>query len=214
MKKISFSFLLLFLNLMLFSQDYDLFRMINEYRNENGIGSLVIEEELIETASAYCQVLGIEKRISHIDRNGHRVLDRYRAQGGTAAEAGEILGTSTDSQKIFMAWKESESHKRMILNPKWMRIGVAETRIGNSIIAVVLFSTSIIAEIKYSGVEDDLLVNIQMIPSEDPAETDSIFLQFQTQDLPILYPVYQVSDGKKKITDFLYIPDNLLTETH
>ncbi len=56
-----------------------------------------------------------EKRISNVERQGIRVLDRYKAEGGTGFQAGEIIGTALDKRDIFEAWKKSESHNNLIL---------------------------------------------------------------------------------------------------
>ncbi|MBI9100590.1 MAG: CAP domain-containing protein [Spirochaetaceae bacterium] len=217
------------LNLSLFSNEPDLISQINDYRISNGLDELIIEEKLMETALQYARVLAEEKRISHVDTEGGRVLDRYRAAGGTAVTAGEILGTSPETELIFEAWKESDSHRELILDPKWYRIGGALAKEGEQVIAVILFSNSQIDELFYKRLNNSVNVQIKTIGNIELSfggflPVDSVYMKnediqiyqvsiFRDQ-LPLLIPVSRNFNGIKKITDFLYIPDEILNETH
>ena len=226
---VSILFIFITLNLSLFSNEPDLISQINDYRISNGLDELIIEEKLMETALQYARVLAEEKRISHVDQEGGRVLNRYRAAGGTAVAAGEILGTSPETELIFEAWKESDSHRELILDPKWYRIGGALAKEGEQVIAVILFSNSQIDELFYKRLNNSVNVQIKTIGNIELSfggslPVDSVYMKnediqiyqvsiFRDQ-LPLLIPVSRNFNGIKKITDFLYIPDEILNETH
>ena len=223
-------FIFVCLNPLLISEETDLYQLINDYRVNNGLQRLIYEDTLRITAEKYTQILISDKRISHIDREGGRVLNRYKAMGGTATNAGEILGTSTELLQIFEAWKNSDSHRKVILNPKWKRIGLNSGVTGESVVSVVLFSNSLIDNIHYEVFQNKQRMNFDWIlensepdfPDHINAEItvdkqnqfDTYSLLFEVENLPILIPVYNRIEGRKEISDFIYIPDILLDETH
>lgn len=205
----------------LYSQDNDLISLINQYRLDQGLGLLVAEEKLSETASRYIPELIEEGKLSHRDRRGQRVLDRYRILGGTSVEAGEILGTSTDLSQILNAWKNSPSHNSLILNPKWLRIGFSLVETDEGLVAVVLFSISQIAGISYEKVSESVLIIIDSIDKRelifssnityekvlsDNNENNHYKVQIPAEELPRLITLSGNIDGQNKLTDFLYIP--------
>lgn len=225
--------LILFIQILIIhflpADDFDLIWEINEYREANGLPILIIEDTLNKTAALYARELMEQKRISHVDKKGRRVLDRYRAAGGTASEAGEILGTSTDRALMFSAWQESSEHNQLILDPKWMRIGASTVEENSLLISVVLFSISLIDEMNIEKNQQNILLNITAVEGKrlffdrglellqiEEIESDGTTYSFciESGNLPVLLPLYGEIGGVKKITDFLYVSDNFFPKTY
>jgi hypothetical protein len=222
LKKVFLMFLVFTVN-PLFSVDFNFTAKVNEYRNERGLTSLFIEENLNRTAEKYAQVLIEEGKISHIDKSGRRVLQRYYDEGGTAVMAGEILGTAKNLNEIFTAWKNSETHNRLLLDPKWNRIGFSFLEKNGVYVGVMLFSTSLIDGYTIIAAEDLIHVQITSIDRDRNLHFPKEYSKISTytyemilkhDELPLLLPVSYDFEGTKKISDFLYIPDLLLNETH
>ena len=192
---------------------------VNAYRQSSGLSPLVLEHNLEQTAEKYAAVLTYSGRLSHIDAQGKRVLDRYRDEGGTATHAGEILGTSRALPEIFAAWKQSQTHRMVILDPQWLRIGSHSVYTNGVYTAVVLFSNSIIRQYKiifnHEGVRVEiapLLDRVIFSPAHKIMETVSeeekpkrFSFPLAKEQLPLVLPLYTKIEGLNKITDFLYI---------
>jgi len=220
MKNIIAFFFALVIYQSLFSNEINLIGKINNYRTDQGLNSLVIEDSLSITAHKYALELIEEGRLNHIDNNGGRVLNRYRASGGTAVKAGEILGTSTDLQHIFDAWKESPSHNRLMKNDKWQRIGSAVIEDQGNLVALVLFSNSLVETVIIENYDEHVTVLIKSINKwklhfplsfnseeilSEPDDSITYFFRFELSELPVLIPVSGEFGGKNKMSDFLYI---------
>jgi hypothetical protein len=208
----------------------DLVDMINEFRSERGLTTLFYEANLARTAAEYASILVEQGQISHIDDQGNRVLNRYKAVGGTAVKAGEILGTAVELSEIFTAWIESESHYQQIINRDWRRIGCSILEKNGVFVAVVLFSNSLIES--FSIHPGDTSLRLSIVPVDKKYSLkfsdnfsnkgDSIFeegrehyeLVIEKEDLPLLLSIYGESYGIKDLSDFLYIPDDLLKKNH
>lgn len=208
------------INLEVFSNEIDLVLLINQYRTEQGLGRLVLEDNLNYTAQKYAIELVHEGRLSHVDKNDNRILDRYRFCGGTAVEAGEILGTSTDVSHIFEAWKNSPSHNTLMINGKWIRIGSAIVENEGNYVAVVLFSTSLIKTLETQDLDQSVQVSLVCIDNfelhfppeinvrkiEDATCNSAIYRFFiPSLELPLVIPVSGKIGREFKMTDFLYI---------
>lgn len=203
--------------------------MIQRYRIDHGLGSLVSEEILNVTAEKYAHELQLRNRISHVDIRGNRVLDRYKANGGTAVEAGEILGTSRDCREIFSAWQSSETHNNLMLDPKWTRMAATVVETDGIYIAVVLFSVSAIEDLSQLTDNETVRLTIDSIKDkklyfpnwvsfiEKPVRSDGIRvyeLSFAGDTLPVIVSVLNESNGEKKMSDFLYIEEIKLFKNH
>ncbi len=203
--------------------------MINDYREELGLKELYTEEILNITAEKYAAVLFEEKRISHTDKYGKRVLDRYRKEGGTGNKAGEILGTGRSVEGIFTAWKESGTHNRLITGDNWLRIGTAVVEENGVYVAIVLFSVSIVENYVIT-VNDSYMLSLEIIEgSNNPLffsnlerdlnkkemDNSGIYkLFFNRDELPVLLTIMVESNDKLKKTDFLFIDGMKSLKTH
>ncbi len=114
---------------------------VNKQRIKHKLSPLRQSILLQETASKYASRMVKLNIISHIDPEGNRAINRYRAMGGTALQIGEIIGAGGSVSQIERAWLASQLHKEVILDPRWTDIGVGYIRYGkNEILFDVLFS--------------------------------------------------------------------------
>ncbi len=209
-----------FFNLEVFSNDIDLVSLINQYRTEQGLSSLIVEDALNRTAEKYAFELIRVGRLSHSDLDGHRVLNRYGESGGTSTDAGEILGTSSDISLIIDAWKDSPTHNQLLLGEKWLRIGVYIAESDGNKVAVVLFSISQIYSFEQKSLHGNIEIIIEAVEGRElifPNHINSLDIsvdnksnrqyriQFPVEELPKLIPVSGDFQGIKKMSDFLYI---------
>ena len=204
--------------------------LINEYRKNNDLQTLIVENTLNNTASEYAEVLLNSGSLSHIDRNGNRVLDRYRLEGGTAVQAGEILGSSSELSDIFEAWKISIPHNMMMMDSKWLRIGSAVLERDGVYVAVVLFSGSSLSSYRFVPEEKSVKVILKSIynnkeiffsqhiynisDSYGKLNLQESFISIPIDRLPLLLSLYIESGGINKMSDFLYIPEIIKLKTH
>ncbi len=212
---------LIFSSPFLHSSDSELVSWINDYRIINGAEPLIVEQALNITAEKYGEILFDEGRISHLDSQGNRVLQRYINQEGTACEAGEILGTGRSKNDIFRSWLNSESHEKLLSDSKWLRIGTALVEREGVFVAVVLFSTSLIQKYSFELDDDILTLSIETIKVEnDIIFSPNILSSFNTnyrvglnnylfklskEELPMLITVSVESEGRIAISDLIYL---------
>ncbi|MBN2657054.1 MAG: hypothetical protein JXR86_08330 [Spirochaetales bacterium] len=188
---------------------------INQFRASRGLSVLVPESSLEKTAEQYCGELQETGLLSHTDRRGKRVLDRYREKGGTGVKAGEILGSSADRETLFRAWIDSPAHFQIMTDPGWTRIGAAVKERGEQLVAVVLFSNSLIDSLSSEPAGSSIELILTVLPGRGaslrgsaPPEDDKITIELDRGELPLLLILEGFSDGKRYPSDFIYQSDN------
>ena len=115
--------------------------LLNPLRSSQGLTELTADSLLERTAAAYADDLARRRVLSHVDEQGRRALQRFRAQGGTTVLVGEILGSGPDLGAVFAAWQASRSHGEVLFNPLWTHCGAAGVPSGGGGIWVVLFTS-------------------------------------------------------------------------
>jgi uncharacterized protein YkwD len=103
-----------------------MFRLINEYRHENGIAPLSSSESLRRMASWMSKDMATKNYLDHTDSLGRDPYQRA-AQCGTAYGAENIGNGSQSAEAILNQWKNSPSHTTNILDPKYKATGIARS---------------------------------------------------------------------------------------
>lgn len=101
------------------SPEEEVFSLVNEKREEEGLDPLVWNKTLTKDASSRAKE--ISKKFSHTRPNGKEwyTLDEKNMYG-------ENLGKNySTAQEVFDAWMNSESHKENILWKDFTQIGIA-----------------------------------------------------------------------------------------
>lgn len=101
------------------SPEEEVFSLVNEKREEEGLDPLVWNKTLTKDASSRAKE--ISKKFSHTRPNGKEwyTLDEKNMYG-------ENLGKNySTAQEVFDAWMNSESHKENILWENFTQIGIA-----------------------------------------------------------------------------------------
>jgi len=113
---------------------------VNHLRVQRGLSELDTDPLLERTAAAYADDLKRRGVLSHVDEQGRRALERFRANGGTTVLVGEILGSGAALQPLSAAWEASPGHREVVLNPLWTHCGAAAVQSGSTAVWVVLFT--------------------------------------------------------------------------
>jgi len=121
-------------------QEADALGWLNRLRSARDLAPLALETALEKAAASYAAVLAAAGRLSHRDAEGGACLERYRAAGGSAARAGEILGAGPDLAAVTVAWEASPAHAAAALDPRWTHAGAGRAQAAGGEYWVVLFA--------------------------------------------------------------------------
>lgn len=108
-------------------------RLINDYRQQNGVGPLILSDTLAVAAEHHSEDMGKYGFFAHNTaassyyRAGSKPWDRMAAEGYMYnTTRGENLATGTETaQDAFDAWRESPSHNAAMLDDRFRVIGIA-----------------------------------------------------------------------------------------
>lgn len=106
--------------------------LINEYRAENGVGSLQVSDTLNRPATWMAKDLISNNYFSHTDSLGRSPYARG-VDCGVSGGMGENLaaGFAWDTaQEVLNAWKDSSGHNATMLSPYFRSIGIAREQGG------------------------------------------------------------------------------------
>jgi len=126
-------FLLLILNIALLdiavcSSDSksDFLALINQYRQDNGVGTLKISSALTTAAQLHSEDMAAHNYFAHNSLDGRTPIDRMRAAGyNYNTWYGENIAAGYNTaQTVFDAWKNSPPHDENMLNPSFVVIGI------------------------------------------------------------------------------------------
>lgn len=119
-------------DLAIVPEEVELLRLINEYRTQNGLGTLAISPSLQRASSFISRDMATSPYyFSHTDRYGRTPGTRMTECGfdnpytwrGENLAAGQ--GTPEDA---MIAWKGSPGHNALMLDPKYVAIGIGFVR--------------------------------------------------------------------------------------
>lgn len=119
----------------------DIYNAINDYREENGLHRLVLDEELCKLA--YIRAQEQEQIEGHTRPDGkpfYSIIDEY---GYERYGCGEniAIGPDADCYEVTNGWKNSPGHNENMLKSKWIKTGMALCILDSGRYAIVqLFS--------------------------------------------------------------------------
>jgi uncharacterized protein YkwD len=98
--------------------------MISGYRDNNGLGPVTIDPELMRLASEQAQAMAASGKLDH--DAGHPFQDRIRNSGFDAAVAVENISAGYHTlAEAFSGWRDSPPHRANMLNRSVTRMGIA-----------------------------------------------------------------------------------------
>ena len=114
------------------SNDYSNFELevlkfTNDYRVQNGLPSLTLNNGLSEAAKAHTEDMAVNGFLEHDSSDGTPFGERLKKlvtyEYGTAGE--NIAYGYTSAQSVVAAWMDSEGHRENILNKNFTQIGIS-----------------------------------------------------------------------------------------
>lgn len=116
------------------SQEMAFLSMLNDYRSQNGLNPLSVNQTLNRTAAWMVTDMGTNNSFSHTDSLGRSAYKRA-VDCGYAGGAGENLAAGSNwdtAQEAFDAWKASAGHNANMLGAYYTEIGIARLNVVGS----------------------------------------------------------------------------------
>ncbi len=197
---------------------------VNAVRRAAGAPSVSADAVLSGTARKWALVLAASGMLSHRGVDGSSVLDRYRAQGGTEARVGEILGAGPGLAAVEKGWMASPDHRTLALDPAWTHIGWGMAVSGTAEVWVVLFCEKLVQDLQVDRGDGALKVRGAFIPRQaarallyngldalEPAEWDQVTRRFgftvpRTDIAGYFRLGYVTSTGAFRLTNAFTLP--------
>jgi len=109
------------------SQEQAFLTLINNYRAQNGLGTLSLNTQLNNSSEWMSGDMGANNYFSHTDSLGRDPFQRMAAFGyNYNTWKGENLAAGVDTaQAAFNLWKNSPGHNANMLNPNFKVMGIA-----------------------------------------------------------------------------------------
>ncbi len=115
----------------------EVLRLTNEFRQQNGIAPLTMNEELASTAQKHSQAMAEGDFFSHMGLNGSTPWERAEDEGYTAnAMAENIAAGQATPEQVVQGWINSPGHRQNMLNPDYTELGVGYFELENDTGAV------------------------------------------------------------------------------
>lgn len=138
----------------------DLITMTNDYRQSLGLNHLNYNARLTQAAVNKAKDLLAKSYFNHTSPEGRRFSQWIREVNYDYFYVGENLAIDfTDSEKLFQAWIDSQSHRDNIVKPEYQEIGIAtlEGKFNgrNTIVVVQLFGTRVLSADSGQTIESD-----------------------------------------------------------
>jgi uncharacterized protein YkwD len=116
------------------SEEQAFLGIINDYRAQNGLGALVLNDSLNGVASWMANDLAVNNYFSHTDSLGRDPFQRMDQLGyNYNTWRGENLVAGTDTAPYaFQLWKDSPGHNENMLGEHYTVIGIARAYSANS----------------------------------------------------------------------------------
>jgi uncharacterized protein YkwD len=104
----------------------DVIALTNSARAAAGLPPLAAHPQLQQAALAHSQDQAARNQMSHYGSNGSEIGDRVRAAGYSwSAVAENVAAGYSTAQAVMGGWMGSDGHRRNILYPDVVHIGVA-----------------------------------------------------------------------------------------
>ncbi len=105
---------------------YRVLALINIEREERNLPRLKMDEKLAQAARSHAVDMSRRGYFSHTSPDGVKMSGRLRQAGATYTAAGEnIARGQTSASSVVDSWMNSPGHRRNILNPKYIKVGIA-----------------------------------------------------------------------------------------
>jgi len=116
------------------AQEIDLLRLINTYRQENGLAPLSLSMPLGSAAQMKASDMASRNYIAHVSPSGEGPRELLNGVGYPANTAyGENLAAGSESGAgTFQQWRSSSSHRDIMLSPQYTAIGIGSDHNPNS----------------------------------------------------------------------------------
>lgn len=97
----------------------------NAERHRAGLAPLSVDPRLTDAAERHARNMARQNRMSH-SLDGRTVVDRVRAAGYEYRTVGEnVAWNQSTASAVVSDWMSSRGHRRNILSPDFIHIGVA-----------------------------------------------------------------------------------------
>lgn len=108
-------------------EEIKLVKLINNYRDQNGLGELILIDKLSNSAHAHSADMAGNNYFSHNSQNGTIFSDRIKATGyNPNTSLGENIAAGMwKAVDVFSAWKKSPGHNSIMLSKDYTAIGVS-----------------------------------------------------------------------------------------
>lgn len=109
--------------------EQEFFKLINDYRTQNGAPALILSKELRKPAQWLTNDMVAKNYLEHTDSLGRDVEKRITECGITIqnGEAENILNGDKTAQEAFDTWKNSPGHNQNMLDAENKQIGIGIT---------------------------------------------------------------------------------------
>ena len=115
----------------------DILSLCNEEREKLGLGLLVLDEALCQSALIRADEISTDGNFSHLRPDGSGC---FTVLTGEYSFAGENLATGeNNAEKIVSAWMASPDHKANIIKPEFTKAGIAIVNSGDTYYIVMLY---------------------------------------------------------------------------
>jgi uncharacterized protein YkwD len=105
--------------------------MISQYRQNNGLGSVVVDPELVKLAEAQSQVMASQNKLDHDVKAP--LAKRLNASGYPANLAVENVSAGYHTlAEAFSGWRDSPPHKANMLKNGVTKLGIAASYAPNT----------------------------------------------------------------------------------
>jgi len=109
------------------------FRLINEYRVENGLNPVKYSFRLQDSADLYALAMHDGRFFAHIDPSGADPFDRALEAGYCGPYVGENIAYGRNRlnspAQVMQAFKDSPVHNENLLDARWDYVGVGYLRV-------------------------------------------------------------------------------------
>ncbi|MEM9487000.1 MAG: CAP domain-containing protein [Cyanobacteria bacterium P01_F01_bin.116] len=106
--------------------------LTNEFRAQNDLAPLTLNQELTTTAQKHSQAMASEDFFSHIGLNGATPWDRAAEEGYTASAMAEnIAAGQLTPEQVVQGWINSPGHRANMLNSSYTELGVGYVELTN-----------------------------------------------------------------------------------
>lgn len=112
--------------------EHSVLNLVNQYRADNGIDTLRIDEQLTDAAEYHSRSMANDDFFSHQGIDGSSPFDRISDEGYAYRATGENIAAGfTTPESVVNAWMGSSGHRANILNPNFTEIGIGHHYLAN-----------------------------------------------------------------------------------